>query len=515
MLTRGHLFIIQADLTRVAADAFLVPCDTDGRVAGTWRPFLEPGAASQAKNDWFKPRRVNHDGEFPHLPDTTPEDSDHPDQVTGLRVLVDTVRPDSIEGMVQYSLEAVRFAAKHARHHDKRVIPLVALPILGVGQGNFPGRRMEVLRLLVQGLLEFVATEPIDVVLVLRRPADLAAAQWVRGSLTDQGLTGWSELDPDLRDLADDLGSRAADGGLSVFAGAGVSKPIGFPDWAELMASLLKNEKLPTDANFPELAQQLDQNELTDTLVRRFSTPKYAIGHSLLANLRTHAMVTTNYDPCLENASEAVREIRVMARELSAGREPWLLKLHGDIALPKTFVLTTEQYQRLDHDHRALRGVVQTLMLTSHLLFVGFGFADEDFLAMAEAVQKIRDLAVDPAGQSSIGTAIELVAKPRKRTYRELDYRAISPEGSNVSEAARLLEVLLDRVAWRSQIEGDVRASFLLDPDYQSGATPADEELAEALRHVRKVVERATTSAGRQAVLNLTERLGYREARLP
>ena len=58
MADRGHLFVVQADLTRLAADAFLIPCDSELNVSGTWRPFVEPGAPAQAKEDWFRPEGV-------------------------------------------------------------------------------------------------------------------------------------------------------------------------------------------------------------------------------------------------------------------------------------------------------------------------------------------------------------------------------------------------------------------------------------------------------------------------
>jgi hypothetical protein len=119
-------------------------------------------------------------------------------------------------------------------------------------------------------------------------------------------------------------------------------------------------------------------------------------------------------------------------------------------------------------------------MLTSHLLFVGFGFADADFLAMSGAVQRVRSLAQEDTANAKVGTAIEL-RESTKRRYAELDYQHLSPADSNVAEAARLLEILLDRLAWRAQITGDIRASFLLDPDYQQGANPNDEELRQKL----------------------------------
>lgn len=139
---QGHLFVVQADLTRLAADAFIIPCDGDGYVAGGWRPFVEPGKKQQASTDWFKPEGVEiREGMARLSPPAIAGSADgrlRPDNVLGVRVLVDTVTPKTIEGMVARALEAVKAVASEAESHGGRVVPLVALPIVGVGQGSTP-----------------------------------------------------------------------------------------------------------------------------------------------------------------------------------------------------------------------------------------------------------------------------------------------------------------------------------------------------------------------------------------
>lgn len=515
MADRGHLFVVQADLTRLAADAFLIPCDSDLNVSGTWRPFVEPGAPAQTKEDWFRPQGVHLDDGVAVLSDPTPKDAT-PDQVVGLRVLVDTVGVADLHAMVKRSLEAVRRAAATAVVHGGRELPLVAMPILGVGQGKFPGRRAEAVRELVTQLLAFVATHPIDVALTLQRTADFAAAQWERHRLTRElGTDCWPELTPEQLTLADNLGVKAAQGELSVFAGAGVSRPVGLPSWSRLLQDLSPNRTLTftQDTDYPQVAQDLGRPDLNDEVAKRLTTRKHALGHALLLDLRTPSLVTTNYDPCLENAADVIHQdpsLRVIARQLAVGGGPWLLKLHGDVAHPTTIVLTRSQYQALAQDLPALRGVVQTLMLTSHLLFVGFGFADDDFLAMSDAVQKVRALATDLPEDAHAGTAIELCRTDRQQRYSELDYHQLRTD-DDLTKAARQLEILLDRVAWQSQIAGRGRASYLLDRDYQQDATDADRVLAEALSSLRANEPEWSDSAGARAVRELMDELGWRE----
>lgn len=508
-MVAGHLFVVQADMTRLAADAFLIPCDSDLNVSGSWRPIIEPGAPSQAHADWFRPAGIDLLDGIAVVPDTTVEGAT-PDQVVGLRALVDTVGVDSISDMVKRCLIAVGCAAAKSRVHGGREVPLVAMPIPGVGQGRFRGRRAEVVRELIQQLLAFASAHPIDVVLTLRRTADFAAAQWERQRVTQQGISNcWPALSPEQVVLADDLGGKAARGELSVFVGAGVSRPVGFPSWRQLLQDLSPTTlTFGPETDYPQVAQDLGIEDLNDQVAARLTTNKHALGHALLIDLRTPSVVTTNYDQCLENAAALIhqgRDLRVLARQLAVGGNPWLLKLHGDVGAPHTIVLTKDQYTALASDFGALRGVVQTLMLTSHTLFVGFGFADDDFLAMSHAVQRVRALAPE-FNSSAVGTAIELCRSEEKR-YKELEYHHLRTD-KDLNAAARQLEILLDRLVWRCQTAGQGRARYLLDPDYERDATDSDRRLTEALRDLQTNEARWSDSSGAEAVRDLMATLG-------
>lgn len=512
MDAHGHLFVIQADLTRLAADAFLVPCDNHANVSGAWRPFVEPDQPAQPKENWFVPTDAQPGQRFTILPPRTIPDTQGPDAVWGRRVLVDTVGVQSIDEMIDNVLLAVEEAAKGLERHDGRVVPLIALPVMGVGQGRFRRQRATVVRRLVERLGDFVRGHSIDVVLVAQRASDYAAAQWAREQLTSD-QTCWPVLSSDLLQLADDLGLKAANGELSLFIGAGASTPVGFPDWRTLLTELAGKElQFTAETDYPKLAESLHIANLENEVAGRFGTRKHALGHSLLVGLRTQAMVTTNYDPCLENAAEAIHgpdRLKVLARQLATGSRPWLLKIHGDLRKPETIVLRESQYQRLQNEWAALRGVVQSLMLTSHLLFVGFGFAESDFLAMSQAVQDVRKLASDtPLGKA--GTAVQLVStKGREDKYPDLAYHAI--EANSVQDAARLLEIWLDRLAWRCQVAGRGRALFLLDPNYADGASEADKPLIETLGQLARSKDSWAESAGAQSVQELLTELGYRD----
>ena len=88
------------------------------------------------------------------------------------------------------------------------------------------------------------------------------------------------------------------------------------------------------------------------------------------------------------------------ARELRR----WLLKLHGSVDRPEDIVITRQDYLRYDDRRSALAGILQALLATREMLFVGFSLKDENFDRVADSVRKALPNAGGRAGR--FGTAI-------------------------------------------------------------------------------------------------------------
>ena len=58
----------------------------------------------------------------------------------------------------------------------------------------------------------------------------------------------------------------------------------------------------------------------------------------------------------------------------------WCLKLHGSVSWPDSIVLTRADYASYSKEQAASQGVLQGLLLTQHVLFVGFSMRDEVWL---------------------------------------------------------------------------------------------------------------------------------------
>lgn len=510
----GHVFAVHGDLTRLACDAIVLPCDVDRYVTASWAPILPPGLSKHPYADWLQlPDDLVSAG--PHL---VIDDSRSP------RIHAVVTAGDALDlgGLVARVREAVTYAAQSLREHQGRARPLVALPLVGTGEGGLAGRRGAVISQLLPELDAAARQAELDVALVLFDRRDFAAVQARR-----HGDEAWSALPGALKQEADRLGHLAARGGLSLFVGSGASVPLGLPDWVTLLTDLAAIAGVPIEIgpaqDLTELAEpvvdRLGPDRFAEEMVSRFALDRHALGHALMAGLGLPQMVTTNYDPCLELALDHVhggsRRYRVLTRHLATGDMPWLLKLHGDIRRPESVVLTTSHYEELAAESSALHGVVQSLMLTSHLLFVGFSLTDKDFVDLASDVAKVRAQAED-RGERKAETALALT--PRAiGTLDSDDLQVISMSRSDdLREAARTQEIFLDLLAFTASTADDQAVEYFLDPRYAEGFDdPADRHLRAVLESMIKAVgEKGRRSEAWEQVRDLLKRLGRDSADL-
>lgn len=485
---RGHLFVVHGDLTRLHCDGFVVPCDKNVNVSDWWTPVLGETDAGDDPG-WVKPRHVTGRAGLWIAP-----------RLEKRRIiLVDTVTgaPD-VDELLDRTLGALS-ALRDQVSNDRadRVVPLLALPMVGTGEGVFTGRRGEVAHALVAELYSWCSSQGTDVALVLRERSAFVAVQAARAQIPEMSRAQWHDLESGdgagLIEHADRLGTLAAQGDLSLFVGAGVSVPLGLPSWSELLDRLEAEAKVAPEegsdllARAGRLRRLLAQTDFESVMKDTFLLDRYALGHALAAGLRPQRSVTTNYDNALELAMAGqAQDIRVLTRQEAVGHLPWLLKLHGDIEDAETIVLSDQDYADLESWGGALYGVVQTLLMTGHLLFVGFGFADPDFDRLLEEVSEVRRRTKDVEADRRIATAFALTESEAHR-YPEVFHRLHMVAGgpdlspADRTRAARRVEVFLDRVAYTATTKAASSAEYLLDPDYATGLSKADSALAASL----------------------------------
>lgn len=299
----GHVFIVRGDLRKLACDAWLMPCSRNARPQGIW--FL-PGH----QGPWHGPEFADYGPRvqpFPGWPARQPQA--WLGRVGGAKRDVAWY----VGGGVEFIHKAAD-ALKAQTPLFQRCLPLVALPLVGTGQG-LASRSGEVVQALLPELRTFVGQRDVDVALVCFDSSTYAAAQAERARAEAEGKQYWPpELDAALRKQADHLAWRAGKNELALILGAGVSQAAGLPDWKGLLQALGQRAKM-TEDECRALAgiNTLDQASI---LKRRLGDAELALGikailgsarhysltHALLAALPVREVVTTNYDQLFEEA---------------------------------------------------------------------------------------------------------------------------------------------------------------------------------------------------------------------
>jgi hypothetical protein len=360
----------------------------------------------------------------------------------------------------------------------------------------------------------------------------------------------------------------------------------GLPDWRQLLETLSAREEVPLDVaelvqlgtlGLPDQAAviarrlgiahsaaakatvvapaALGANSVgegilaalvVDELSPRSATgiPLYSMTHGLLAGLPVAAVVTTNYDALFECAWRAAGTRFTVLPYESQPSDKFVLKLHGDVNRPEDIVLTRSQMLDSREQRKALFGIVQTMLLTQHLLFVGFSLQDPNFSEVAGTVRRaLQGSSADgsdgeraaasagsaettSASASSSSAAVQpelagtLLTLHNRPFVAELwpemgcvpmdlnEAKGDVPLVSN-QQCARTLEIFLDKLS----LDTSTGRRHLLDGDFSGVFSPEEAALKARLRTFRERLaanDLARDSSGFLVVQQMLQRLGDR-----
>lgn len=516
MKCHPHVFVVPGDVTRLAADAWILPTDRTIDVGSGW---LESVEGLQVALDGLGDRAAAfragtaHALVLPDWPKTSPEP---------VLVAVPYHGVHDVRSVIEPLDAGLRLAAAEAQSRvslrcdtAQRGLPLVAMPLFGSAGGGGDWSKGELIRTVLDVAAAVAAATEVDVVLVLRKESALAQAHAMRRA----DPCAWQDLDPHLVDRARTLAEYARNGRLVPFIGAGVSATAGVPLWKDLVHELAKGHSECDRQDFEDL-DTLDQGNVvrglfddrdtfTKEVARLTNVERYGLAPVLLAGLPTREAVTLNYDDLYEKAADAMgRRLAVLPQEAVGEDGRWLLKLHGTVDDPASIVLTREDYLEYGRGRDALSALAKAMLLTRHLLFVGFGLEDDHFQGLMYDVRNV--LPPNLRHHRRLGTALMLSPKPMMERMWGKDLDLVPVGGSDVPHQARRLEIFLDCLL----AHADQGLSFFLDDRYLPRLTDSERKLRErllAVVHETSPAERNTPAWG--LVADLLRSLGLEQPR--
>ena len=259
----------------------------------------------------------------------------------------------------------------------------------------------------------------------------------------------------------------------------------GLPSWQGLLERLADDAGLDADdiesmRRMPATDQARiveralgGRAELVAAIRHHLDTPNYSLTHTFCARVPADTAVTLNYDRLFELASEAQGHTVHVIPNRGRGRSSrTLLKLHGCLSRDADIVLTREDYLRYGDRRSALAGFVQALLITHHMLFVGFGLADDNFHRILDDVHKALGDPDEPT-RDVVGTVLTLLPQPLRDRLWDDDFDIVAMYDDTTvpeSHAARRLEIFLDYLVF---LTGQ-RPTYLLNPTYD-GLLTAEE----------------------------------------
>jgi hypothetical protein len=194
------------------------------------------------------------------------------------------------------------------------------------------------------------------------------------------------EIESFIKDYVSDLRENNA----AIFAGAGMSKAVGYVDWPGLLSDIADELGLKIDKEYDliSLAQyHVNENrgtaKITRKILEEFSEKaEPSENHKILARLPISTFWTTNYDTLIEDTLKDFNKITDTKHEVEQlavtrpKRDAIVYKMHGDVHHPTKAVITKEHYQSYYKTHEYFITALQGDLLTKTFLFIGFSFTD-------------------------------------------------------------------------------------------------------------------------------------------
>jgi hypothetical protein len=478
----GHVFVVNGKIEELVHDAAVVPTDSWFTVEKHWEPLLG------GKGKRLEPAGWKGGGFARSVDKSSVWFVDVGDASKA------SVGPAGLAARLRLLLNEISGA--ELLPADGRVLPLIALPVLAIGEGGLNHQRGDVIVKLLEALTEFVEHADIDVALVTPDRAVCAAVQHKRRELKSASAAGCDEMV-----TAKTLGELASRGHLALLIGAGASIPAGLPSWGELIDLLCEGR----EPAFVERIRDLDQSPLDQAeLLARVAAGSLgeavakamdrevrpSLAHALLAGLRCREALTTNYDNLYERAVAAAGTgggaLGSVPATVGDPVERWLLKMHGSLDDPGSIILTRRDFVQYDARVKPAASVLQAVALTRHMLMVGLSMKDDNVVRLLLEVDEYRKASATVASTEPFATLLDVSGDTARAELWKGQVTWLRMGDGELPKSARELEIFLDAVSMYACQD----ASWLLDERFAGMLTPSQQALASRSRDLLRDIEK-------------------------
>lgn len=195
-----------------------------------------------------------------------------------------------------------------------------------------------------------------------------------------------NEIESFIKEFVNDI----AENNAAIFAGAGMSKAVGYVSWPDLLRDIAQELGLNVDREHDLISlAQYHVNErggkagIIKKILREFSEQaEPSVNHDILARLPINTYWTTNYDKLIETA--LVNNLKIVDTKYTQPSLTWakpkrdavVYKMHGDVDHPENAILTKQQYEEYYKTHEHFITQLSSDLVSKTFLFIGFSFTD-------------------------------------------------------------------------------------------------------------------------------------------
>ncbi len=194
------------------------------------------------------------------------------------------------------------------------------------------------------------------------------------------------------------------EGHAALFAGAGLSIPSGFVNWAELLRPFANEINLSIDREHDYLAiaqyyynvKGGNRSTISNEILRRFGEESKANkAVDIVTRLPIRTYWTTNYDVLIEEALKRNNrrpEVKRRVADLALNQfdsDAVVYKMHGDITDPTNVVLLKDDYEMYERDRGLFATALSGDLVSKTFLFIGFSFEDPNLSAIMGRIKSI------------------------------------------------------------------------------------------------------------------------------